>query len=188
MSIISAPHPTLRKVAKTVTKVDKKLLQNIELLKQSLQAEKNPEGVGLAFPQINKSIRGFAYQPNKKNKDILAIKVLFNPKILDHSQEQVLGKNPKEPDLEGCLSVPNLFAPVPRWSFVELEYQLIGDNQLVTYQQRFENYNARIVQHELDHLNGILFTDHVLKHKMPIYLLVDGELMPFDELDLLKTF
>ncbi len=188
MSVITAPHPTLRKVTQVVTKVDKKLLQNVELLQQSLLLEKDPEGVGLAFPQINKSIRAFAYRPDKEKKKAKAVQVFFNPVIVSHSHEKEIGRKPKKPDLEGCLSVPRLFGVVPRWSWIELEYQLIEDSQLVTYKQQFEGYKARIVQHELDHLNGILFTDHILREGSPIYLVVDEDLVLFDDRELLKTF
>jgi len=188
MNIITAPHPTLRKVARPVTKVDTKLLQNIKLLIDNLVLEKDPEGVGLAFPQINKSIRGFAYRPdvNKKRPD--SVQVFFNPKIIAHSDDFVLGRNPKKPDLEGCLSVPRFFGAVPRWSWVEMEYQTVEGNKLVFHKQLFKDYKARIVQHETDHLNGILFTDHVLKYNLPIYLVENDQLIPFEDKELLKSF
>ncbi len=172
MPIITAPHPTLRKKAQHITKVDKKLLQNIEELKKALLLEKDPEGVGLAFPQINKSIRAFAFRPqiDKKSKNVASIQIIINPTITQHSKNQVLGRNPQKPDLEGCLSVPHLYAPVPRWSWIELEYKLIEDNSLTKKNERFEDYSARVIQHEYDHLNGILFTDHVIKHNQPIYI------------------
>ncbi len=188
MNVITAPHPTLRKVAKPVNKVDKKLLQNIKLLIDSLILEKDPEGVGLAFPQINKSISGFAYRPDKNKKKAGSVQVFFNPKIIAHSNDLVLGRKPKKPDLEGCLSVPRFFGAVPRWSWVEMEYQIVEDSKLVTHKQLFKDYKARIVQHEIDHLNGILFTDHVLKHNLPIYLVENDQLIPFEDKELLKSF
>lgn len=188
MNVITAPHPTLRKVAKSVIVVDKKLHQNIKLLIDSLFLEKDPEGVGLAFPQINKSICGFAYRPDKNKKGSDSVKVFFNPKIVSHSNEMVVGRNPKKPDLEGCLSVPRFFGVVPRWSWVEMEYQVVEGDKLITQKQVFKDYKARIVQHEVDHLNGILFTDRVLKHNLPIYLVDNDQLIPFEDRQLLESF
>lgn len=189
MKVIRAPHPTLRQTAQAITQVDKKLLQNVELLVESLLEEKDPEGVGLAFPQIDRSIRAFAYRPDKENQtkpeDVL---VLFNPVITSHSQIQVLGEDPQEPDLEGCLSVPNLYAPVPRWSWVKLQFQVIQDEKLVDRQQRFAGYQARIVQHELDHLDGILFTDYVLKLNLPIYFQEGEKMVPMPDRNILKMY
>lgn len=187
MSIITAPHPTLRQTAKRIDVVDKKLLQNIDLLIKNLLLEKDPEGVGLAFPQINKSLRAFAFRPDPKEKNI-PTQVLINPEITQHSQEQVLGERSGEPDLEGCLSVPNLYAPVPRWSWIELTFELIEDNQLVLKKERFENYHARIIQHELDHLNGILFTDHVLKFNLPIYIEDGDKMVELEDKELLEAY
>ena len=187
MSIITAPHPTLRKKANPVTTVDKKLLQNIQLLIENLVLEKDPQGVGLAFPQINKSIRGFAFRP-ETNKNKNAVRVFLNPKILSHSETQSFGENENEPDLEGCLSVPKFFAPIPRWDWLELEFQLVNDQQLISHKQRFSGYHARIVQHELDHLDGILFTDYVLQHDLPIYIQKHNKLVAFEDKELLKAY
>lgn len=188
MSIITAPHPTLRKKTAPVTKVDKKLLQNIDLLREDLLAEKDPEGVGLAFPQINKSIRAFAYRKNTRIKKKNDIQVFFNPEIISHSQEQILGRKPDKPDYEGCLSVPNLWGQVPRWSWIELKYELIENGHFSAHQAKFDNYASRAIQHELDHLDGILFTDHILEHDLPIYLEQNGEWVEFNDKELLRTF
>ncbi|KUK79853.1 MAG: Peptide deformylase [Microgenomates bacterium 39_7] len=187
MSIITAPHPTLRQQAKPVTKIDKKLLQNIDLLIENLLLEKDPQGVGLAFPQINKSIRGFAFRPETK-KGKSSTQVFLNPKIVSRSESQSFGENNDEPEMEGCLSIPQFYAPVPRWDWIELEYQLTDNQRLSNQQQRFCGYHARIIQHELDHLNGILFTDYVLKYDLPLYVQKGGELVPFEDKELLKAY
>jgi peptide deformylase len=187
MNIITAPHPTLRKKAKRIESVDKKLLQNIDLLIDNLLQEKDPEGVGLAFPQINKSLRAFAFRPNPKKKKE-TIKVLINPEITQCSSDKVLGEDPNNPELEGCLSVPNLYAPVPRWSWIELRYQLIKDGELETYETKYANYHARVIQHEMDHLDGILFTDHVLAYDMPLYIEDGKRMVELEDKSLVKAY
>ncbi len=164
MKIITAPHPTLRKKSKPIKKVDTKLLQFIKKLKQTLESAHNPEGVGLAAPQVNKSWRLFATRELDKNRTRLFI----NPTITKHSQNKELGEN-KKPQLEGCLSLPDYYAPVPRWQWVDLEFAILENDQLITKREKFIDFKARVVQHELDHLDGILFIDHSLEHDLPVY-------------------
>lgn len=124
------------------------------------------------------------------------IKVFINPEIIDESEELSLGPNPKEPVPEGCLSVPALYGPVPRHVWVKVKYQTIkyevrgtrysalrnnlddlNSNQnrkpktenLIEKIDTFANFYARVVQHEYDHLEGILFTDYTLKTKQELY-------------------
>lgn len=188
--VLTAPHPNLRKIAKPVNKVDKKLLQNQELLIQALKDEQDPIGVGMAFTQINKLIRGFAFRTDTDNELKLDenMIVIFNPELIAHSSKLTLGQNEQDPDIEGCLSVPTVFGPVLRWPWVELKYQLIENNKLVTYQKKFQDYEARIMQHELDHLNGVLFTDHLLEQRQPVYLQKDGELVQAEDTNFLKVY
>ncbi len=191
--IITAPHPTLRKKAQPIKKVDKKLLDNIKLLITALDYEQDPQGVGLAFPQINKSLQAFAFKPDKITaenfkKESREAKILLNPTIKAHSSDKTFGTDPDEPDYEGCLSIPNVYGPVPRWTWVELEYQIIKNKQLTTQNKKFTAYAARIVQHELDHLQGILFTDYLLKLNLPAYLKQGDQFIEMTNRDLLKVY
>lgn len=103
------------------------------------------DGVGLAAPQIGVSLRFFAMDDG--NGPL----IIINPEIIEHSNEKELGE-------EGCLSLPGIFADVNRYKWVKLKYQ---DEYGNVHERLFEGYSARIVQHERDHLDGILFIDHL---------------------------
>lgn len=174
MAIIEIPHPTLRQKAEPISKVDKKLLTFIAELQSTLKATKKPKGAGLAAPQVNKLWRIFATQVKEP-------RIFINPAIVKHSAEQTLGQDQKEPIMEGCLSIPRLYGPVFRWEWVTLEFDQIKNGKLVRQKEKFVDFPARVVQHELDHLNGILFTDHSLKDNLPVYQEIDPE--KFEEVD-----
>ena len=179
MKIVTVPHNSLRKKAPAITKVDKKLIKFVDQLQKTLVEKENPSGVGLAAPQVDKNYRAFAtYLPDNNQSDAdddsaSVSKIYINPKIIDHSEGMVFGPNPEEPTLEGCLSIPGLYGPVPRFQKIKLEYGQIVDGELKTTTQEFEWFPARVIQHELDHLDGILFTDYSLKYDLPVYALDD---------------
>lgn len=167
--IVTFPHFGLREPSSQVQKIDqhlKRLLIELELI-----LTQKDLGVGLAAPQIDINKRVFAtYIPTSTQK-APPYRYFINPVILAHSDDLTLkSHSQKEDDLEGCLSVPNIYAPVYRHSWVNLQYDLLENRQLITYQEKFTGFDARVVQHEFDHLNGILFIDHVLAQKTPIYL------------------
>ncbi len=173
MQIITVPHQTLRLKAKEVVKVDKKLTKFIKNLTQTLANTKNPRGVGLAAPQVDKTWRIFATQLPDENQALNPeqIKHYINPVITNRSAKLILGEtaDDKEVREEGCLSMPSLYGPVPRAEWIELLwYELKGD-ELVKKEARFKNFAARVIQHEVDHLDGILFTDYSLKYDLPVY-------------------
>lgn len=186
MKIISAPHPTLRQKAKEVEVFDKKFFIFLEKLADTLLKKEKPSGVGLAAPQVDKSLKVFAAVLGEANQESKKPRVEFfiNPKITKHSQEKILGLIDGSERFEGCLSVPMLYGPVPRFTWVEVEYQsltqadLLRDKaqaKITKKRARFENFDARVIQHEYDHLEGILFTDHILQNKLPIYIEENGE-------------
>lgn len=166
MKIITVPHPTLRSVASAVTLVDKKLFEFLKALEETLLETRNPKGVGLAAPQVDKLKRVFAINFAEDNRDLRSV---INPVITEHSTEVTYGPDKEEPYLEGCLSIPGIYGPVPRWEWVELQYEVVKNNELVRQNERFEDYGARVIQHELDHLDGVLFTDYSLKYDLPLY-------------------
>lgn len=162
-TIIQIPHPHLRRVAKQVPAVTPQMLELATKLSETLRQTKNPTGVGLAAPQIDQDWRMFATQIEGK------IELFFNPFIVKHSQNTMFGKHADDPDLEGCLSIPKLYGAVPRWSWVDLEYDKLDGTVFKHEQRRFTDFPARVVQHEFDHLEGILFIDYSLKFDLPIY-------------------
>jgi peptide deformylase len=153
LQIIELGHPTLRQIAQPVLDVSNDRLQSlIDQLRLTIQ---QTNGVGIAAPQVDCSDRLFivASHPNSRYPNapkMLPIAVI-NPKILAHSDEQVDG-------WEGCLSVPGIRGFVPRYRTIAVEYTG-RDGKL--YQQEFTDFIARIFQHELDHLDGLLFLDRV---------------------------
>ncbi|NCN24152.1 MAG: peptide deformylase [Candidatus Pacebacteria bacterium] len=161
--IIKVPHETLRKTAAEITLVDVKTIQLVRSLEATLAATRNPKGVGLAATQINTTKRAFATQHRN------SLQVYVNPVITSHSDNLVLGPSDDEPRLEGCLSIPAVYGPVPRWQWIEIEFQTLDGKKLRRDSRRLVGFEARVAQHELDHLDGILFIDYSLTFDLPIY-------------------
>lgn len=163
MKIITVPHPTLRLKAKEVLTVDKKLKKLVADIEQTLEKTRNPKGVGLAANQVDSLYRVFATNFDKQ------LRSYINPEIIEASDELVLGPEGKEPYLEGCLSIPGIYGPVFRHEWVELQFQTIQNDTLISHRERFFEYNARVIQHEFDHLNGALFIDYTLEDGLDLY-------------------
>lgn len=173
--IIVTPSLELLKKSSPVTKFDKKLAQIISGMKQTLNATVDPVGVGLAAPQIGVLKRIFLSKP----ADVGEIMVFINPEIVKTGNEQEIpnftnspkieAKKPKKSKgrlLEGCLSLPNIWGNVSRKKKITLKYQ---DEKGLKYLEVFSSFPAIIIQHELDHLDGILFTKHVLEQAEQLY-------------------
>ncbi len=180
MKIVTVPNKVLKKPSIPVEKVDKKLINFIAELESTLINKKNPEGVGLSAPQVGFGIRIFSTL--LKTDGQKQIKTYINPLIKNPSQKMTLGPDPKEPFLEGCLSIPNVFGAVNRHHSLTLEYQTINPKtmEFQTQSKRFESFPARVVQHEFDHLEGILFTKRTLEQGFPLYTEQNGKLVEID--------
>jgi peptide deformylase len=177
--ILIAPHPTLRQKAKEVVSVDKKLVEHFDALHDTLLAARNPRGVGLAQPQIDHLWRAFATNLETSLQDDPLYRVFINPKIIDRSDKLVMGVNPRNADLEGCLSIPHLYGPVLRHEWTTFTFQTLNKNHELSdmHTETFYDFASRVMQHELDHLDGILFTDHILEQGQPLYQQVGDELV-----------
>lgn len=168
--IVAIPNPVLTKPAKIVVKVDKKILSIIAQMKKALIAADNPKGVGLAASQIGVPYRIFITRPREDSP----IDVFINPEIIWKSEElsEILrdGDNKsdlkKEKKLEGCLSIPNIWGYLKRSSRVKLRFM---DMKGKREEKEFSGLMATIIQHETDHLEGILFTQRVLEQKHKLY-------------------
>lgn len=184
LKIVTAPHPSLRQIANPVTKLDAKTKQLVKDLQKTLALKKDPPGVGLAATQVDHNRRLFAINlpadPNQDNSPT-TLEVLVNPVMTKHSDQQTFGPDAKHPTLEGCLSIPNLYGPVPRFEWIEVEFEQVVNHELVATKRRFDWFGARVVQHELDHLNGILFTDYSLEYDLPVY--TENAQGEFEEVD-----
>lgn len=164
-AIVHADKKSLRQKSKPVARVDKKIKDLVKDLKDTLRAQKDPEGVGLAAPQIGKNLRVFVAFKGK------AIRAVINPKVLDISKEKKK-KATKSSPMEGCLSIPYFYGPLTRPAKIRLSY-LDETGGRVT--ETFEGFDAQIIQHELDHLEGILFVDRILEDGLPLYEFKEGE-------------
>jgi len=173
MKIITVPHPTLRQKAEPIAKIDKKTIGWLKDMGQTLKNKKNPSGVGLSAPQVDYRKRAFATYLPTDLRDEKAPPILcyfINPVVIDHSNDITLGPDKDQPILEGCLSIPDLWGPVPRWPWIEIEYQTFDEQgEVITQRKRFENFAGRVIQHEYDHLEGVLFTDYSLRFDLPVY-------------------
>lgn len=141
-------NPILRKKAASVAKITKKTIQ---LIKDMLETMSAAEGVGLAAPQIGVSERIVLI--TLENKKVVP---LINPEIVEFSEEKEWGE-------EGCLSLPNQWGEVERAREVIVRFMDIK-GQILTI--KFSGFEAREIQHEVDHVNGILFTDYLEDHQI----------------------
>lgn len=171
MDIITAPHQSLRQQAPELTHIDAKVMEFIGELEKTL-LHSSRRGVGLAAPQVDKpKYRIFTTYLSKSGDDERGqqLRTFINPRITKVWGEAILGPDEKNLPLEGCLSIPSLYGPVPRYQKLRLEYDQLIDNKLTTDHDIFTGFFARVIQHELDHLNGILFTDYILEYDLPLY-------------------
>ena len=192
LKIVTGQHSILSQKAKPCTvsygakqapKVNANILKLIEEMKHALLYAKDPEGVGLAAPQVSYPLRIFIIKPDSKS----SIQVFINPTITEKTKtshltetrdrvqslnNKVVKKSPdsdsknSETQLEGCLSLPNVWGNVKRKPTLTLSY-LDENNKART--QKFKGFIATIIQHEYDHLQGILFPKRVLEQKGKLY-------------------
>lgn len=153
MNIVKAPDPKLRVQTKPVKKINSHLHQTLKEMVKLTKTFNDPEGVGLASTQVGLNESFFVAKNNTKFMSVI------NPKIISS------GKRTKK-YFEGCLSTPNIWGEVKRFTNIKVSYQdTDGKNITVT----LKGILAWIFQHEMDHLNGILFQDRVLEQKGKFY-------------------
>lgn len=175
MKIVTVPNSILTSPTKPVGKIDNKIKKIVTDMEKVLVAQDDPPGVGLAANQVGLDISIFIIKPTEKSK----IKVFINPKILQttHYNLPPKQKGHKKVKLEGCLSIPRIWGPVKRSDRIFLKYQdLTGKN----YLKWFTGFEAIIIQHEMDHLNGVVFTQRSIEQKGQIYREEGDELVKID--------
>ncbi len=153
LTILTLPDKRLKTIAKPVTEFDQKLR---EFAKNMLETMYKAPGIGLAATQVDEHIQLVVIDISEEKNQPLC---LINPKIVQKNGQQV--------HEEGCLSVPGIYAKVKRASSIEVKYQ---DETGKEHQMQADELLAVCIQHELDHLKGIVFLDHLspLKRKMAI--------------------
>lgn len=173
--IVIYPAKILRQKTEKVEVVDKEMLREINDLKKILKNEEN--GAGLAAPQIGVNKRFFGGKGFDKD-----ISVFVNPKIEKSYGERVFPKivseDKKEEDfLEGCLSFPKYFGTVKRFLEIDVSWDEIDPKKHLTRKKRkLVGFEAILWQHESDHLDGIVFVDHVKTDKGKFFKEVNGKM------------
>lgn len=184
MHVVKAPDPRLKIQTKPVKKINQSLKKTLLEMIKLTKTFKDPEGVGLASTQVGLSERFFVARlaedeskrarlhdssqiPSSKpserakrwvnyEKDFVPI---INPKILSYSKRT-------KAYFEGCLSIPTIWGQVKRHTSIKISYQDIKGNY---FTKTLKGIPAWIFQHEVDHLDGILFTQRVLNQKGKFY-------------------
>lgn len=147
LPILIAPHPTLKAKARPIVPVDADTVR--DLIPQMFASMYAAPGIGLAAPQVGHSLRLIVIDLTPDNKR--SPHVLVNPEIVAASEELATRE-------EGCLSLPGQYADVTRPARVKVRYL---DETGARREIEAEDLMAACVQHEIDHLNGILFVDHL---------------------------
>lgn len=172
MEILTTPHQFLRHTAKPVAIWDKKTAGQVEEMKEILKKTTNPKGVGLAATQVGLDKRLFVLQLDD------GFHIYVNPEIIKIDKKMLSDVYKKKKDrwLEGCLSIPKTWGFVDRPFSITLRYLTPSPNEgegrgevLVQKDEVYQDIQAAYVQHELDHLNGVLFTDRILEQKGDIF-------------------
>ena len=150
LPVVAYGHPILRKISDNIDKDYEGLSELIESMFDSM---KSSEGVGLAAPQIGLNIRLFIVDADiyaDEEPELAGFrKVFINADIYEYGDEEELFT-------EGCLSIPGIHEDVIRPTEIRIRYL---DENFVEHDEHYSGMAARIIQHEYDHLDGILFTD-----------------------------
>lgn len=175
MEIITTPDPRLREKSEKVTKIDDEILEIIEnMRKLSLDWEKEHPyelSAAMAAPQMGVNKRIIIVRDDMADKSKATFTALINPEVIKAD-----GK--VKTDFEGCLSVPFIYGKVPRASKVRVKAKLEDGTEV---RIKATDELARTLLHEIDHLDGVLFIDHIKGVKDAFYEMDDkGDLKPVD--------
>tara|TARA_Y100000590_G_scaffold462620_1_gene627217 strand:+ start:5053 stop:5613 length:561 start_codon:yes stop_codon:yes gene_type:complete len=155
--ILEIPHPILRKRATKIRKIDKSIIKAAYNMVETLEAS---GGVGLAANQVGILKRIIVV----KTPEIETTKIYFNPEIIDKKGERIVE--------EGCLSIPGYKGYIKR--SITVKFGAI-DHTYKTIKINADGLLSQIFEHEVDHLNGILFSDHLKEHEKLIPIEYDEE-------------
>ena len=141
LKLMTVPQPILRRKAQPISVIT----PEIKMLAEKMVVAMNEfKGVGLAAPQINHSLRLMVITDHQGGAT-----PMINPQITFSSKEKILSE-------EGCLSVPGVFGTVKRAAKIRYKYQTLDGKKMIG---KAKNFDAIIMQHEIDHLDGVLFLD-----------------------------
>lgn len=173
MKIITTPDPRLREKSEKVRQIDDEILRiiaDMRKLSQDWEAAHPYElSAAMAAPQMGVNKRIIIIRDDMENKDYASFTALINPEII-----RAEGK--VKTDYEGCLSVPSIYGMVPRATKVRVKAKLEDGTEV---RIKATGELARTLLHEIDHLDGILFIDHIRDQKDAFYRMNDkGDLVP----------
>lgn len=174
-NIIVTPDPRLRKKSTKISKIDDEVRQIIKkMIQASLDWEEEHEfelSAALAAPQLGYNRRIIVVREDMSEKGNNNFIPLINPQVIKTEGKTIY-------DYEGCLSVPTIYGKVPRPSKARIKAQLEDGTEV---RLKVTDFLARTILHEIDHLDGILFIDHIRDDKDAFYKLDDkGDLQPVD--------
>ena len=162
--IYETPDPVLRQISKPVETFDKELKTLVADMFETMYAA---PGIGLAAVQVGVPVRLLVIDlqepedpDDPESKVVRDPRIFINPEILWHSDHEV-------PYTEGCLSVPEQYAEVMRPDKIRAKWQDVSGK---AYEEEIEGLLAVCLQHEMDHLNGVLFIDHLSRLKRDMVL------------------
>ena len=157
MEILLVPNPVLRQKADKLKSISE---EDIKIANNMMETMIKAPGVGLAANQVGilKQIVTINFEDKENNKK--ANYILFNPSIIQYSEEKVIME-------EGCLSLPEQYAEVERPKKIILEY--VNENEKII-KKEIDGFEARILQHEIDHLSGKLFVDYLSSLKRNVLI------------------
>lgn len=174
-NIIALPHSHLRQKSLKVSSFDQVIKKLVgDMIEATLDWEDSrPHEIGaaLAAVQVNKLVRAVIVRSDFDDKQSREFTPLINPKIIKLEGEVMY-------DHEGCLSVKDIYGLTPRHSKVRIKAQDLDGNEI---RVKAEGFLARVLQHEVDHTNGILFIDHIKDDPKAFFTLDQkGELQSLD--------
>ncbi len=159
LPIIEAPHPTLSKKAREVNP-DEFGPALVQLLDDMAETMYDAPGVGLAAPQVDDSRRILVADPSNNDDNAPTLYKMVNPTIISKSAELISYE-------ESCLSVPEFYLNVKRFQEITVEWK---DGMGITHREIFSGFPSIVLQHEMDHLEGITLLDKSSKFKRSRYM------------------
>ena len=175
MEIITTPDPRLRAKSKKVNNITDETREIVDkMVKSSLDWENEHPyelSAAMAAPQLGINQRIIIIRDDMDNKENASFTALIDPEVIKTEGKMIS-------DYEGCLSVPKIYGMVPRPNKVRIKAKLIDGNEV---RVKATGTLARTLLHEIDHLEGILFIDHIKDDKNAFFILDDkGEIVPLD--------
>lgn len=180
-AIISLPNPILRERSQRINRGFNTLASLIADMKSATldweDSRPHELGVALAAPQMGELKRVIIIRNDFENKEDRSFFALINPEVIKHEGDPVY-------DHEGCLSVRDIYGLVPRYPKVRIKAKDINGADI---RLKAEGFLARVLQHEIDHTNGILFIDHIKQNDSFFKLNEEGTLVSIPHADILAS-